>query len=174
MKFSILPSDLGAIVLFAKSSHLSGIDVFAGTPAEARAWACAALPGAEEDPAHFGPVARLLKSYFDGVRVDLAVPVDLSGLKAFTRRVLEETMKIPYGRVATYRSIALRLGAPQAARAVGQALGRNPIPLVIPCHRVIKSDGSLGGFGLGLDIKTKLLSIEGVEAHGLRKSTAIS
>jgi methylated-DNA-[protein]-cysteine S-methyltransferase len=174
MKFSILPSDLGAIVLSARNGRLSGIDVFAGGPAEARAWAGAALPGAEEDPAHFEQVARLLNSYFDGAHVDLAVPVDLSGLKTFTRRVLEETMKIPYGRVATYRSIALRLGMPAAARAVGQALKRNPIPLVIPCHRVIKSDGSLGGFAMGLDIKTRLLSIEGIEAHELRKSTAFS
>jgi methylated-DNA-[protein]-cysteine S-methyltransferase len=172
MKFAILPSDIGAILLFARNGNLSGIDVFAGGPADARAWAGAALPGAEEDPAHFAPVARLLKSYFDGAKVDLAVPVDLSGLKPFTRRVLEETGKIPYGRVATYRSIALRVGAPEAARAVGQALKRNPIPLVIPCHRVIRSDGSLGGFAMGLDIKTRLLSIEGIETHELRKSAA--
>ncbi len=174
MKFSIIRSDLGTIILFARNGRLSGVDLFAGGLSEARAWAAAALPGAKEDGAHFEPVARLLAGYLDGAHVDFKVQVDLEGLQPFTRRVLEETRKIPYGRVASYRSIAVRLGVPQAARAVGQALGRNPIPLVIPCHRVIRSDGSLGGFGMGLDVKTKLLSIEGVDAQGLRKSTIFS
>lgn len=173
MKFSVLQSRLGSIVLFARNDHLAQLDLFpSGSPADARAWAGKAFPGAEEDPRHFEPVARLLDNYLKGQEVEFTFPVDLSGLKPFTMRVLEETRRIPYGRVASYRSIALRLGRPEAARAVGQALKRNPIPLVIPCHRVIRNDGLLGGFTIGLDIKKRLLSMEGIEAHELRRSAS--
>ena len=97
--------------------------------------------------------------------MEFDIPVDLLGLKTFTSRVLTEIRHIPYGGLASYGTIARRLGCPNAARAVGQALARNPIPVVIPCHRIIRGDGSLGGFGLGLDMKVKLLSIEGVDAR---------
>ncbi|OPY64243.1 MAG: Methylated-DNA--protein-cysteine methyltransferase [Syntrophorhabdaceae bacterium PtaU1.Bin034] len=81
----------------------------------------------------------------------------------FQKRVLLETAAVPRGKVTTYGSLAAQLSVPGAARAVGTALGRNPFPLVIPCHRVVRSDGSLGGFGGGLPMKRKLLEMEGVE-----------
>ncbi len=110
-----------------------------------------------------------MRRYFSGEEVEFDIPVDLFGLEAFTRAVLTEIRHIPYGGLASYGAIARRLGRPSAARAVGQALARNPIPIVIPCHRIIRGDGSLGGFGMGLDMKERLLSIEGVDVHRLRK-----
>jgi methylated-DNA-[protein]-cysteine S-methyltransferase len=90
--------------------------------------------------------------------------VDLSSITPFQRRVLEETRKVPRGQVSTYAEIARRIGNPKAVRAVGQALRRNPVPIVVPCHRVIASDGTLGGYGGNLRDKRKiaLLRLEGV------------
>ena len=107
-------------------------------------------------------VVRQLDEYFGGRRRDFDLPLDLSGLPDFTRDVLSATARVPYGQLDTYRGIAMRIGKPAATRAVGNALNRNPIPLVVPCHRIIRSDGSAGGYGGGLDVKFKLLEHEGV------------
>jgi methylated-DNA-[protein]-cysteine S-methyltransferase len=80
----------------------------------------------------------------------------------FQRAVLEATASVPFGHVDTYAGIARRIGNPKATRAVGNALGRNPIPVIVPCHRVIRSDASLGGYTGGLNIKEHLLNLEGV------------
>jgi O-6-methylguanine DNA methyltransferase len=88
------------------------------------------------------------------------VPCDLSELAGFTRAVLRITARIPYGQVRSYRWIAERLGRPKASRAVGNALARNPVPIIIPCHRVTRSDGALGGYALGLGWKIRLLKLE--------------
>lgn len=106
-------------------------------------------------------VMALLEKYFHGEFVDFShVPVTLP-YKGFTRLVLEALRNIPYGKTCTYKEIAVRLGS-RASRAVGQALKRNPIPIIVPCHRVVRSDGSLGGFSAGVDWKKYLLSLEGV------------
>ena len=85
---------------------------------------------------------------------------DLDGLPPFTRAVLKVTAQIPYGEVRSYRWIANKLGHPNAARAVGNALAKNPVPIIIPCHRVVRSDGSIGGFALGGRWKKRLLNLE--------------
>ena len=90
-----------------------------------------------------------VQEYLEGQRTRFDLPTDLSVLTDFQRQVLNATQQIPRGRIATYMDIALKIGKPKAVRAVGQALGRNPIPIVIPCHRVIASDGSLGGYSGG-------------------------
>jgi methylated-DNA-[protein]-cysteine S-methyltransferase len=105
-------------------------------------------------------VASLLGSYFRRENIDFKVKYDISNLSNFTQKVLNETKKIPYGKTVTYSEIAKRIGYPKASRAVGQALGSNPIPIVIPCHRVIKKDKSLGGFSAGLKWKKMLLDLE--------------
>lgn len=102
-----------------------------------------------------------LRRYFCKRRTNFRVKIDWQNIPDFTRKVLEETKQIPYGEVRSYSEIAKRLGREQGARAVGQALGKNPMPIVIPCHRVIKSDGGLGGFGWGLQWKKRLLELEG-------------
>lgn len=109
------------------------------------------------------PIVEELRAFFRGERRDLReIPVDLSDSTDFERRVYKATRQIPFGKVATYGQIAKAIGKPNAQRAVGQALGKNPVALVIPCHRVIASDGGLGGFTGGLHWKRKLLRYEGV------------
>lgn len=102
-------------------------------------------------------------AYLSGRSSRFRMDVDLSGITEFQRRVLEETRKVPRGQVSTYAEIARRIGNPKAVRAVGQALRRNPVPIVVPCHRVIASDGSLGGYGgeLRSHRKVQLLRLEG-------------
>lgn len=105
-----------------------------------------------------------LLAYLLGKSNQLDLDFDLSGITPFRRRVLEATAKVPRGKVSTYAEIARRIGNPKAVRAVGQALRRNPIPILVPCHRVIASDGTLGGYGGNLRDKRKvqLLKLEGV------------
>lgn len=109
---------------------------------------------------------RQLQEYFKGSRTQFDLPLDLSFASEFTRKVLSETRKVGYGKVNTYLDIARRMKKPTAARAVGNALGRNPIPIIIPCHRIIASGGALGGFTGGLTVKRKLLAVEGIEIEG--------
>ncbi len=112
---------------------------------------------------------RQLREYFEGRRRRFDLPLDLSGVTPFRRRVLEATAAIPYGGVATYGEVARAIGRPGAARAVGQALGANPVPILVPCHRVVASSGRLGGFSVpgrrgGAGLKRRLLEMEGVAA----------
>jgi methylated-DNA-[protein]-cysteine S-methyltransferase len=107
-------------------------------------------------------IAKELSQYFDGARREFAVPLDYSGLTPFTRSVLEATAAVPFGETRTYRDIAIAIGKPNATRAVGNALHRNPIPLVVPCHRIVKTGSGLGGYAGGVDAKRVLLSLEGV------------
>lgn len=109
------------------------------------------------------PAGRQLRAYFAGRTPVLDAPLDLRGLPPFTSKVLDACHQIPYGRTATYGQLARRAGNPRAARAVGQAMHHNPIPIFIPCHRVLGADGSLTGFGGGLAMKRFLLALEGVE-----------
>jgi methylated-DNA-[protein]-cysteine S-methyltransferase len=108
------------------------------------------------------PVIEELRQYFTHERQDFTVPVDLTGVTDFTRSVLNVTTDIPYGHVRTYGEVAGLIGKPGASRAVGNALGRNPIPVIIPCHRVILASGAMGWYTGGPEIKRKLLGIEGV------------
>lgn len=108
-------------------------------------------------------LADELIRYFAGEAVTLGrYPVDLSAHPSFRRRALLAAKQIPYGEVRTYGWVASRAGRPRAGRAAGQAMSRNPIPLVIPCHRVIAAGGRLGGFGGGLEMKRALLQLEGM------------
>ncbi len=103
-----------------------------------------------------------LCAYAEGKCKAFDLPVDLSGARPFQRAVLNAICRIPFGETRTYAWVARAIGKPGAARAVGQALHTNPIPIIIPCHRVVASDGSLGGYGGGLPLKKKLLRLEGV------------
>jgi methylated-DNA-[protein]-cysteine S-methyltransferase len=119
----------------------------------------------------FADVRRQLREYFDGERDDFDVPLTLTGTP-FQHRVWEALREIPYGETRTYGELARRVGRPSASRAVGLANGRNPIAVIVPCHRVIGSDGSLTGYGGGLERKQHLLELEAGAAGGLRRSTA--
>jgi O-6-methylguanine DNA methyltransferase len=106
------------------------------------------------------PYARQLEEYFAGRRRRFDLPLDLRGTE-FQQRCWQELLKVPYGETRSYADIARAIGNPSAVRAVGLANGQNPIAIVVPCHRVIGSDGSLTGYGGGLEVKRQLLELEG-------------
>lgn len=112
-----------------------------------------------------GVWADVLHAYAEGQPIPLDLPVDLAGVPPFSRRVLEACRLIPFGVTVTYRALAQSLGAPGAARAVGGALARNPVPIVIPCHRVLGSTGKWTGFLGGEAWKRALLRHEGLDIH---------
>jgi methylated-DNA-[protein]-cysteine S-methyltransferase len=111
---------------------------------------------------HLERAASQLHEYFGGRRAKFDVPLDWGAMAPFQRAVLEATAAVPFGHLDTYGGIARKIGKPGATRAVGNALGRNPIPVIVPCHRVIRSDATIGGYTGGLEIKQHLLSHEGV------------
>ena len=111
-------------------------------------------------------VARQLQEYFAGDRRQFELPLDLHGTD-FQKRCWQELLRIPYGETRSYADIARAIGNPLAVRAVGLANGQNPIAIIVPCHRVIGSDGSLTGYGGGLEIKRKLLKLEGALSAAL-------
>lgn len=130
------------------------------------------LPGEEEkeyaivsenDPQWVLQLADDVDNYFAGRAVHFTCPVDYSGYPPFFSRVLAAAAAIPYGESRTYRWLAVQAASPKAVRAAGQAMASNRTPVVIPCHRVLRSDGGLGGFSAGLHWKTRLLALEGTE-----------
>ena len=117
-----------------------------------------------EAPARLDDVRRELDEYFEGRRRGFDVPIDLSLVRTpFSKRLLRATARIPFGETRTYRDMAAAAGNPLAVRAAGNALGHNPIPIVVPCHRVLRTGGSIGGYTGGLDRKIRLLATEGIE-----------
>jgi methylated-DNA-[protein]-cysteine S-methyltransferase len=155
---SLTETPLGPLRFFFTDRGLAALE-FAGDGSVSR-FADESLPN------HLLPLneslRRELAAYFDGVPTGFpSIPLDLNGTP-FQLRVWQELRRIPYGRAISYGELARRVGRPQASRAVGQANAVNPIPLIIPCHRVIAADGSLGGYSSGLDRKRWLLRHEGV------------
>ena len=112
-------------------------------------------------PARLDPVARQIEEYLDAGRVTFDLPVDLALARGFRRIVLEHLRQVPYGATASYTDLATASGRPRASRATGTACATNPLPLVIPCHRIVRSDGSLGSYVGGAEVKAALLALEG-------------
>lgn len=146
-------SPIGRLLLVGERSVLSQLH-FAKTADHL------AIPSAWQADEHpFAEAVAQLSEYFIGRRKTFDLPIDPQGT-AFQKRVWQELLRIPYGETASYGDIAERIGNPKACRAVGMANRRNPIPIIIPCHRVIGRDGSLTGFGGGLAVKERLLALE--------------
>jgi methylated-DNA-[protein]-cysteine S-methyltransferase len=118
-------------------------------------------PRVIEDAAALDDARRQLDEYFERRRREFDLPLDWTLMHGFGRRVLDHTAAIPYGQVETYGDVARAIGNPRAARATGNALGANPLPIVVPCHRVIRSGGVLGNYGGGPERKVQLLELEG-------------
>ena len=144
-------SPIGELLLISDGEALTGIH-FDGHHG------MAPTPGGEHDPV-IVEAARQLRAYFAGERHAFALPLRPAGTE-FEVEVWEELRRIPYGETLSYGELAGRVGNPGAARAVGRANACNPIPIIVPCHRVIGADGSLTGFGGGLDTKRRLLDLE--------------
>jgi methylated-DNA-[protein]-cysteine S-methyltransferase len=149
--YDTIDSPLGELLLTGDGEALTGVHMD-GAPD----------PGWRRDPAPFRDAADQLRAYFAGELRDFDLPLAPRGT-AFQRAVWNALRAVPYGRTVGYGELAARIGRPGAARAVGAANGRNPIAIVIPCHRVIGADGTLTGYGGGLARKRRLLDLE---AHG--------
>lgn len=166
--WAVTGTAVGPLLLAATDTGLVNV-VFhaAGAIRERALERLAARFGAEpvEDPGAppLAPAIRQVEAYFAGRRTRFDLPLDWSLTSGFHRRVLRELAAgVPYGSVVGYGELAERVGQPGGAQAVGAALGANPLPVVVPCHRVVESDGGIGGFGGGLEAKRKLLALEGV------------
>ena len=126
------------------------------------------LPDAEFDRSYFKNLQEQIIAYFSGENVNFGtdIPISLKGFQGFSYDVLAACRTIRYGQIITYAGLAKKAGRPNAGRAVGNALAKNPLPLIIPCHRIICSDGKLGGFSApgGISLKKRLLALEGIEA----------
>jgi len=118
-------------------------------------------PMLQEQSPSLEAARRQLLDYLTGRRKSFDLPLDLTGGTTFQRQVWRTLQRVPYSKLRSYRWIAARVGGPQYARAVGNAVGANPLPIVIPCHRIVAHDASLGGFSGGLPMKRKLLGLEG-------------
>lgn len=120
-----------------------------------------------------GAVSQI-EEYLTRDRTEFDLPLDFpETTSAFQQDVYDRLLRIPYGHVVSYARVAHDIGKPDQARAVGQAVGANPIPIVVPCHRVVASDGSLTGFGGGLSVKAALLKLEGIEVDGVRPTSKV-
>ncbi|GAA1499876.1 methylated-DNA--[protein]-cysteine S-methyltransferase [Streptomyces synnematoformans] len=155
----VVDSPIGPLLLAATDRGLVKVG-FHAKPGAAGAGGAAEPAG----PAgHIAAAERQLRAYFAGDLKDFRLELDWSLSDGFHRRVLEElAAAVPYGSVVSYQFLADRVGEPGAAQAVGRAMASNPLPVVVPCHRVVESDGGLGGFGGGLETKRSLLALEGV------------
>jgi methylated-DNA-[protein]-cysteine S-methyltransferase len=114
-----------------------------------------------------------LQEYFERTRRSFDLPLDLEAVTDFQREVYAELMRVPHGRVITYGDLAEAVGRAELARAVGQAVGANPVPILIPCHRVVAAEGRLGGFTGGLSVKAALLRTENVDVEGETEGSRI-
>ncbi len=162
VEYVFFKSSIGPISLVSRNQKIIALNIHSVNPYEVKKRIAALYPEGRESEKSFKTIRFLLDRYLKGERVDFDMEIDISGESPFTQKVLRELQKIPYGEVRSYGWIGKRLGYEIAARAVGQAAKRNPIPLIIPCHRVIAEGGKLGGFSSGIEVKKKLLSIEGV------------
>jgi methylated-DNA-[protein]-cysteine S-methyltransferase len=151
--YTTIPSPLGELLLAGDGRVLQRLDMREGRRP------IALDPAWRRDDGAFAEVIVQLREYFDGARQRFDVELALAG-NEFELRVWRELLEIPYGETASYGQIAHRVGAPGAARAVGLANGRNPVAVIVPCHRVIGADGSLTGYGGGLERKRLLLDLE--------------
>ena len=161
--YTSVDSPLGPLVVAATPKGLVKVSYteFRGEDDVLEDLARRVSPRVLEAPAKLDPVRRELDAYFDGHREDFDIPIDWSYLAGFTREVLRATAAIPFGDVATYAGVAEAAGSPRAVRAAGNALGANPMPVVVPCHRVLRTGGALGGYTGGLERKEFLLRLEG-------------
>lgn len=151
--YTTMPSPLGDLLLTGDGRHLTGLYMtpHAHGPARGATWV--------RDDAAFADAVRQLQEYFDGIRVTFEIPLAPDGTE-FQRRVWMALRDIPYAQTVSYGDVARDIGNPKGVRAVGLANGRNPISIIVPCHRVIGSNGALTGYGGGLERKQWLLAHE--------------
>jgi O-6-methylguanine DNA methyltransferase len=161
--YATTESPVGPVWIAASDGALCAVGLGEGQPAQFFAWLHETFgPGpALEDPEALSAAVTQLREYFSRIRRTFDLPLELRGTP-FQKEVWTAVARIPYGVATTYGEIAEQIGRPEAARAVGAAVGANPVPVIVPCHRVIGADGSLTGYGGGLEVKAALLALEGI------------
>ncbi|MGV9963621.1 methylated-DNA--[protein]-cysteine S-methyltransferase [Streptomyces olivaceus] len=166
--WSVVGTGIGPLLLAATRDGLVNVVFHAtGTARDQALDRLAARLGTAPVEAPGSPLlaeaVRQVEDYFAGRRRDFELPLDWSLISGFNRQVLRElALGVPHGSVVGYGELADRVGRPGGAQAVGMAMGANPLPVVVPCHRVVESDGGIGGFGGGVNTKRQLLALEGV------------
>lgn len=159
-------TDMGWVGILASAKGLLGTTLPQHSAQEARQLLGDGINRAAWSTRPFNNLMERFKIYFSGRKVSFTDELDLSGATPFQRRVWETTRRIPYSETRSYLWVAEQMKRPEAVRAVGQALGRNPLAIVVPCHRVVASDGKLGGFGWGVEMKRYLLWLEASASIG--------
>jgi len=160
LKYVTLDTPMGWVGVLGSTRGIRRTTLPRTSAEEARRLLGEELDYAEPSRHLFENLLARLKSYFQAERVDFPDELDLTGATPFQIKVWQATKSIPYGDTRSYRWVAEQIGRPGAARAVGLALARHPLPIIIPCHRVVNSDGRLGGFSGGLEMKRHLLNLE--------------
>lgn len=158
LRFSTIDSDLGEIFVISNENGVSNL--FFSRKKYSEYLKSLGVKDIKEGGAAEG-FARELRQYLKGKRSGFKSTLDLSSGTRFQKAVWKKLLDVPYGEVVTYKELACAVGSPRAARAVGNAVGKNPLPIVVPCHRVLAANG-LGGYSCGIEIKKSLLRLEGV------------
>lgn len=160
MSYTLVDTELGRLGLVGSTAGLRRIVIPQPAQESMLQFIMEGMPGAIADPSPFGDLPRRLTHYLKGEQVSFDDELDFASATAFRRAVWQATRAIPYGETKSYGWIAQQIGKPKAFRAVGQALAKNPLPIVVPCHRVVAKDDGLRGGGRGLKIRKRLLEIE--------------
>jgi methylated-DNA-[protein]-cysteine S-methyltransferase len=158
--YSIFHTSAGWIGIINSENGLKRVTLPQPTEEDARRELGRDVLQAKPSAGQLKSVIDLFRAYYSGKPVDFYEKLDFSGATPFQRSVWEATRQIPYGETRSYRWVAEMTGRAKAARAVGQALGKNPLLVVVPCHRVVESNGGMGGFGGGIEVKKQLLEME--------------
>ncbi len=161
IRFGAVTTPVGSVFIGRTEQGVCDVTFGQSSEREYRTTLLQRAPEVWRDEVGLAPVAEQIAAYFAGTLTRFTVPLDLRRVTPFTARVLREIRKIGFGRLTSYGALAARLGSPGASRAVGGALGRNPVPIIVPCHRVLAQGGRLGGFTGGLATKRILLAVEG-------------
>ena len=169
VSYTLFETELGWMGVAGSTAGLRRIVLPLPSPEAVRQLTLEGFPEAMGDASFFGDLPERLRRYFKGELVSFDDELDLAPATPFRRAVWEATRSIPYGETRSYSWVAHNIGKPRALRAVGQALAHNPVPIVVPCHRVVNKNGNLGGFGGGLDMKKRLLEIEALHSKSNQK-----
>lgn len=159
--YDVIDTEIGPLLAAATHRGLARLSFDPDPEAQLESLARLAGPRVLRAPRALDATRRELDEYFAQKRTAFDLTLDLRGLPDFTIQVLEELARVPYGQTATYHDLAVRVGNPNASRAVGTVMNRNRVPIVLPCHRIVGSSGSLVGYAGGLDRKIALLRLEG-------------
>jgi len=164
IRYAVFPTKPGWMGVVRGEKGLKKIILPSDFSQDVEAMITGRFPDAVRDDRALRPLMNMLDGYFKGERLSEHIPLDWSGSTSFSQTVWQAAQSIPWGEVRTYQWISLYIKKPRALRAVGGALGRNPFPIVVPCHRVIRSDGTLGGVSAptGIRLKRRMLELEGV------------